>query len=53
MDAPSPNPLMDGLDASSHAQNGQQASIAGPVNGFSMSGNVFMGVGTPPRNSMI
>ncbi|RDI89805.1 hypothetical protein Vi05172_g404 [Venturia inaequalis] len=53
MDAPSPNPLMDGLDASSHAQNGQQASTAGPVNGFSMSGNVFMGVGTPPRNSMI
>lgn len=53
MDVPSPGPLLDGVDGSSQAQNGQQTSTAGPTNGFSMGGNVFMGVSTPPRNSMM
>jgi hypothetical protein len=54
MDVPSPGPLGDGVvDGSSQGQSQQQTSTSGPVNGFSMSGNVFMGVGTPPRNSMM
>lgn len=53
MDVPSPGPVVDGIDGSSQAQNGYQVSTAGPVNGFSMGANVFMGVSTPPRNSMM
>jgi len=54
MDVPSPGPLGDGVvDGSSQSQSQQQTSTSGPGNGFSMGGNVFMGVGTPPRNSMM
>jgi hypothetical protein len=54
MDIPSSGGPIGGDDASSQAQNQQQqTSTLGPSNGFSMVGNVFMGVSTPPRSSMM
>jgi hypothetical protein len=52
MDVPSPGPIVDGIDTASQGQN-QQPQTSGPGNGFSMGGNVFMGVSTPPRGSMM
>jgi len=60
MDVPSPGGQLGGVgagqldsqDGTSQSQPHQQAT-SGSSSGYSMAGNVFMGVGTPPRSNMM